>query len=92
MTDESGVEPSTREEVFQRAIDIADEVEDKLALLAATLHPLGPLAGEELGDYAEKIRNQLPHILFRQLRQIHLVKDRLRDAHDSLTEDSRPDP
>ena len=92
MTDESGVEPSTREEVFQRAIDIADEVEDKLALLAATLHPLGPLAGEKLGDYAEKIRNQLPHILFRQLRQIHLVKDRLRDVHDSLTEDSLPDP
>jgi hypothetical protein len=92
LTDGSGVEPTTREEVFQRAIDIAHEVEDKLALLATTIHPLGPLAGEELGDYAEEVLNLLPHVLFRQLRQIHQVKDRLRDAHDSLTEDSLPDP
>jgi hypothetical protein len=92
LTDESGVEPTTREEVFQRAIDIADEVEGKLALLANALHPFGPLAGKELGEYAEKIRNHLPHILFRQLRYIHQVKDHLRDAHDSLTEDPLPDP
>ena len=93
MADDGDAELPAREDFFLRAIDIVYEIEDKLALLADTLGPTTRTTDEveELSEYAERVRNYLPYVLFSMLRQFNRVKDRLRDAHDSLSEDPLPD-
>lgn len=88
MADEAEVTPPTHAELFLRAIDIADELEDKLALLADVLRPRKRLPDDGLSEFAARVRNYLPYNLFVVLRQIHKMQDYLRDAHDSLQENT----
>ncbi len=92
MADEGGVDPPTPGELFLRAIEIVEEIEDKLALLERTLMATRVLTDEEFGEYAASVRNWLPHVLFLFLRQFNRVKDALREAHDSLLEVPESEP
>ncbi len=92
MIDKDDLEPPTREEIFLRAIEIAEEIEDQLDLLATTLRRKARLADDSPQDYAERVRNYIPHILLLLLRNVHWMKDGLRDAHDSLTDPPPPEP
>lgn len=92
MAAEGGADPPTPEELFLRAIEIVEEIEDKLALLESTLIAKWALTDEEFGEYAASVRNRLPHVLFTLLRQFNRVKDALREAHDSLPEVPESEP
>ena len=92
MADEGGADQPTPEELFLRAIEIVEEIEDKLVLLERTLIAKWALTDEEFGAYAAGVRNWLPHVLFMLLRQFNQVKDALREAHDSLPEVPVSDP
>jgi hypothetical protein len=92
VADEGGTDTPTPEEVFLRAIDIVEEIEDKLVLLERTLIAKWALTDEDFGTYAAGVRNWLPHVLFLVLRQFNRVKDALREALDTLAEPPQSEP
>lgn len=88
---DSATDIPTREELFLRAIDIVDEIEEKLDFLADSIRSKWQPADAELSDYARRVRDAAPYLLFRLLRQFNQLKDALRDSYDSLSETSEPE-
>ena len=92
MADEGQADAPTHAELFLRAIEIVDEIEDNLALLADTFRPKNGIDDSELSDSAARVRGSLPYILFYLLRKLNRIKDGLREAHESMSDFSAPDP